>query len=325
MSATPSSHVAESKLPSVGVIYNPRSHRNRGQDLDSNPAPRVFIAQPGDREQITVALERFRERGIDLLVINGGDGTVRDVLTAGFSVFGEQWPAVAVLPKGKTNALTVDLDAPGEWSLQGAIDAYMKGRRIRRRPLSVAPSDGSTPPMLGFILGAGAFTLGISKGQDAHRLGAFNSLAVGVTTLWAVLSALMGGATNPWRRGSRMDIRLGAERSPLPRSALGEAPYRQVLLSSTLERFPAGLKPFGSIAEGLKLAVMDHANRSTLLKLPVILRGRSRENLSERGLHQLAVASFELGIEDPFILDGEAYPGGTYTIEPGPEIEFVAP
>lgn len=325
MSDTPTPTARMSGLPTVGVIYNPRSHRNKGQDLASDPAPHVFVAQPGARDQLPVALERFKQRGIDLLVINGGDGTVRDALTAGHAIFGEDWPAVAVLPKGKTNALTVDLDAPSEWSLQGAIDAFRDGRRIPRRPLSITPIIGEAPPMLGFILGAGAFTLGISKGQDAHRLGAFNSLAVGVTTLWGVLTALMGRADNPWRRGSKMDIRVGEAGAPFPRSQIGDSAYRQLLLASTLERFPAGIMPFGKLTQGLKIAVIDHATRSILLRLPLILRGKLPEEMEAKGMHQRAVESFTLNIDDSFILDGEAYPGGKYGIAPGPEIEFVAP
>ena len=325
MSETPQIDVVNKGLPTVGVIYNPRSHLNKGQDLASNPAPHVFVAQPGDRAQLPVALERFKQRGIDLLVINGGDGTVRDALTAGHKIFGDDWPAVAVLPKGKTNALTVDLDAPAEWSLQGAIDAYCDGRRIQRRPLSITPIDGEVPAMLGFILGAGAFTLGISRGQDAHRLGAFNSLAVGLTAVWGGLTALMGGPDNPWRRGSKMDIRIGDASEPFPRSDRGHPDYRQLLLASTLEKFPAGIKPFGKIMPGLKLAVLDHASRGTLLRLPFILRGNLPNDMAARGMHQCEVPDFSLDIEDAFILDGEAYPGGSYKVTKGPAIEFVAP
>ena len=81
--------------PRVGVIYNPRSHRNKGQDLDCDISPHIFIAQPGEREQLPSALCELARSGIDLLVINGGDGTVRDVLTCGMSVFGDNWPAIA--------------------------------------------------------------------------------------------------------------------------------------------------------------------------------------------------------------------------------------
>ena len=63
--------------PKVGVIYNPRSHRNQGADFDCGLSPHVHISQPGDRSQLPKALADFAARGIDLLVINGGDGTVR--------------------------------------------------------------------------------------------------------------------------------------------------------------------------------------------------------------------------------------------------------
>ncbi len=311
--------------PQVGVIYNPRSHRNRGRDLLSDMAPHIHLAQPGKKAQLPAALQRFKERGIELLVINGGDGTVRDVLSAGDQVFGTDWPVVAILPKGKTNALAVDLEAPGDWSLQCAIDAFRNGRRIRRRPIRVVPHAGETEPMLGFILGAGAFTTGIAAGQDAHRIGAFNSLAVAVTTLWGAIQSVFGTDSNPWRRGVEMELLLGESGAPMEHSGLGDPNRRQILVASTLERFPARLKPFGSLKRGLKLAVMDKPVRHILLLLPVILAGWSPSMLRRKGLHQISAPWFEWRLGDRFILDGEAYPAGHYRIEQGPELEFVAP
>ena len=193
--------------PRIGVIYNPRSHRNKGQDLDCTERPGITVARPDRREDIASALADFAQQGIDYLIINGGDGTVRDVLTMGQAVFGETWPALAILPKGKTNALNVDLGAPAGWNLSDAIAAYASGRRIVRRPLSVKREGAGDTPMLGFIFGCGAFTLGVEVGQDAHDLGFFNSLAVGATGAWGVLQALFGsipgGARWCWRARSK--------------------------------------------------------------------------------------------------------------------------
>lgn len=311
--------------PTVGLIYNPRSHRNQGKDLDSRIAPDVIVAQPGDRSQLPDALARLAERGIDLLVINGGDGTVRDVLTCGDAIFGDDWPAIAVLPKGKTNALTVDLDGPADWTLQAAIDAYENGRRILRSPVAITPLDQPDSRVLGFILGAGAFTIGTRAGQSAHKLGAFNSLAVAVTTLWGVLQVLFGSRSNPWRSGAKMDIRLAPGGAPLAHSGAGDPERRQFLLISTLERFPAGIKPFGSLGKGLKLAALDQVSRRVMALLPVVLMGWSSARLRDRGIHQLAVTALDIELDDQFILDGEAFPAGRYRIEPGPELEFVAP
>jgi hypothetical protein len=334
------------QAPSVGVIYNPRSHGNQGADFDCGICPQVHIAQPGDRSQLPDALSEFASRGIDLLVINGGDGTVRDVLTCGAGIFGDDWPAIAVLPKGKTNALTVDLGVPGDWTLQAAIEAFDAGRRVHRRPIAVAPlgtrsvsgqalgeqvsgdqalDEQASARVLGFILGAGAFTTATKAGQSAHRLGAFNSVAVGVTAAWGLVQWLFASRGNPWRRGARMTIKLGASAAELEHSGLGDPDWRQLLFASTLETLPAGLKPFGHLRQGLKLVVLDQITRRSALAIPAVLKGWLPANLRDRGIHQITATHFALDIDDQFILDGEAFPAGEYRIGQGPELQFVAP
>lgn len=314
---------APGEAPQVGVIYNPRSHRNRGADLDCGMSPHVFISQPGDRSQLPQALAELAERGIDLLVINGGDGTVRDVLTSGHSIFGENWPAIAVLPKGKTNALTTDLGIPIEWSLQDAIDAFDAGGRDHRRPIEISSADNASSTVLGFILGAGSFMKATQAAQSAHRLGAFNSLAVAATTGWTVLQSVFGSRKNIWRIGSRMNIELGPHGAPLAHSGVGDPEFRQLLFASTLESFPADIMPFGQLRKGLKLVALDQVARRSMALVPLIVTGRVKNGLRERGFHQVAVPDFTLDIDDPFIFDGEAFPAGQYRIGQGPELEFV--
>lgn len=311
--------------PVVGVIYNPRSHRNQGRDLDIAERPNVHFAQPRERAEIRAALERFAALGVDYLIVNGGDGTVRDVLTAGIDVFGDAWPALAVLPKGKTNALNVDLGAPSGWTLPEAVSAYAGGRRIARRPLVVEPVDGSGPARSGFILGAGGYALGIRAGQEAHRLGAFDSLAVVATAGWGVLQALFGRDSNEWRRGARMELLLGEERTPLEHAGAGYEGRRSVMLASTLERFPGGIRLFGTLREGLKIVALDRPARRILAMMPLILAGLRVSDPDRRGMHYRTTSTFELRIEEPWILDGEAFPAGHFIISEGPELTFVVP
>jgi diacylglycerol kinase (ATP) len=314
------------QAPTVGVIYNPRSHRNLGADFDCGLCPHVHIAQPRARAQLPQALAEFASRGIDLLVINGGDGTVRDVLTCGQAIFGDDWPAIAVLPKGKTNALTVDLGIPDDWTLQDAIDALDHGNRTWRRPMTVATAaEPAVSRVAGFILGAGAFTKATQAGQSAHKLGAFDSMVVAVTGVWALLQSLFATRSNPWRKGARMRIGLGSADAPMAHSGRGDPAMRQLLFASTLERLPAGLRPFGALRSGLKLVAVDQISRRTTALIPFALFGKLREGLRERGIHQLAASQFSLSIDAPFILDGEAFPAGDYRIEQGPELAFVTP
>ncbi|WP_086737834.1 diacylglycerol/lipid kinase family protein [Erythrobacter colymbi] len=313
------------QAPTVGVIYNPRSHRNLGADFDCGLCPHVHIAQPRARAQLPEALAEFAAKGIDLLVINGGDGTVRDVLTCGQAIFGDDWPAVAVLPKGKTNALTVDLGVPEDWGLQDAIDALDHGSRVYRRPMAVSAVDEPGKRVAGFILGAGAFTKATQAGQSAHKLGAFDSMVVAVTGMWALLQSLFATRNNPWRKGARMRIGLGTSDAPMAHSGNGDPEMRQLLFASTLEKLPAGIKPFGALRSGLKLVAVDQISRRTTALVPLVLTGKLRNGLRQRGIHQLAATQFSLSIDDQFILDGEAFPAGDYRIEQGPELAFVAP
>ena len=317
---------ANAAMPLVGVIYNPRSHRNKGQDLAIGDRERVILATPEKRGKITEVLADFAARGVDYLIISGGDGTVRDVLTCGAGVFGNTWPVLAVLPKGKTNALNVDIGAPADWSLAQAIDAFHTGSRVTRRPLDISALDRDSErlPVRGFILGAGAFTLGVRAGQEAHSMGLFDSLAVGMTSAWGVVQGMFGANDNPWRRGVEMTVRLLPEGEILPHSGHGDPARRMILMASTLHRMPLGLKMFGTKRAGLKLAVLDRARRRMMASLPLILAGWRPGWLERGGYHQRDVDSFEFEIGDQFILDGEAFPAGRYLVAQGPELTFVS-
>lgn len=309
----------------IGVIYNPRSHRNRGRDLDCVASSTVLVEQPATHDDITAALRQFCENNIQYLIINGGDGTVRDVLTCGSKVFAGNWPEIAVLPKGKTNALNVDLGAPADWNLSEAIGLLAGGKRIKRRTLKVQLADGSSEPRLGFIMGAGGFTLGVRAGQDAHRMGAFNSLAVGAATAWGVLQGLLGSDHNVWRRGVGLRLTLGPDHTDFVRSKYGDPRRRFVMMSSTLEKFPVGIKLFGPLRAGLKIALIDHPRRRIMALLPAILSGWNPAWLTGAGVHFVATDEYTMDIDDEFILDGEAYPAGCYIVSKGPELSFVVP
>ncbi len=305
------------------MIFNPRSHRNAKLPEAVAALPGLHFATPSRRGDLRRVLEDFAAKKVDCLVISGGDGTVRDVLTAGLPLFGEDWPALAVNPAGKTNALNVDLGAPKDWDVAGVVAALDNGRRVVRRPLVVRDRE-SGAELVGFIFGAGIFTTAIAAGQDAHRLGAFDSLAVGATTAWGVIQSLLGSDRNRWRRGVEMTIRTGSEQAELPRSEWGDPARRTMLLASTLDRFPAGTRPFAGL-EGLKLAVIDHPRRRIMGAIPAIAAGWESDWLTRNGFHRCATDRIEIDLGDRFILDGEAFPAGRFEIVPGPSLSFVVP
>ncbi|WP_083495194.1 diacylglycerol/lipid kinase family protein [Tsuneonella troitsensis] len=307
----------------VGVLFNPRSHRNAKVRDAIAALPGVHIATPSSRADLRPTLEDFLAKGVECIAISGGDGTVRDVLTAGLSLFGDNWPALAVIPAGKTNALNVDLGAPKDWDVAGVIGALRRGNRVTRRPLIVRDLEGGGE-LAGFVFGAGVFTTAIAAGQDAHRLGAFDSLAVGATAVWGIVQGLLGSDRNRWRRGVPMTIRTGPGRDELPRTRWGEPDRRMLMLAATLERFPMGAKPFGEL-EGMKMAVLDHPRRRVMAAIPAIAGGWDGDWLRKNGVHRCATDRIEIDLGGRFILDGEAFPEGRYAIVPGPELSFVVP
>jgi hypothetical protein len=312
------------QVPLIGVIRNPRSHRNTGAPPEWTGRATVLLETPAQRNELQAILMRFAERRVDYIVVDGGDGTVRDVLTCGAGVFGETWPALIVLPNGKTNALAVDLDLPVGWSLADALEATQNGGIALRRPLVVSQRDNADARVQGFVFGAGAFTAAVSLGQQAHRRGAYNAIGVFVTAIWGLLQALFGGERNPWRRGTAMRLFDGAGRE-LPHSGIGRADERFLIFASTLGRLPAGIHPFGSLKAALRLAVIDNSRFGLVARTPIVFRGVISEALLRRGYHVHGLDTVRLDLGDRFILDGEAFPAGRYELSLGPKLRFVVP
>lgn len=322
---SPDAHQA-SGAPLVGLIRNPRSHRNKGQPAEMADCPTVMTEAPRSHADLMKVLQGFADRGIRYLAIDGGDGTVRDVLTCGAPIFGDVWPELIVLPKGKTNALTVDLGLPRGWTLPESLEAAERGGRVVRRPLRITPESGEGEVLLGYFFGAGVFTLGIDAGQDAHRLGAFNSLAVGVTIAWGIVQTLFGRRANPWRALTPMRLVHAADGTDLPHSQHGRPGERFITVATTFERFPLGVKPFGpQVQPGLKFGLIDWPLRWLVAMVPAILLGFFPDFVARNGAHRLATGAVRADIGGDFILDGEAYGPGRFLIDEGPELRFVVP
>jgi len=310
--------------PLIGVIRNARSHRNEGRSGTEEMRENILLATPRRRSELLGVLREFAEKRVDYIAIDGGDGTIRDVLTCGAGVFGDSWPMMIVLPGGKTNALALDLGVPTDWSLDDALAAVERGGITRRQPLVIAERDDERSQVRGFVLGGGVFNQVITLGQRSHQLGAFNQTVVAITTVWSALQAIFGMTGNKWRQGTPMRLRL-ANGEELPHFGGLPEDERYLLFASTLQTFPAGLDPFRGIDHPLQVAVIDNPRRSLLMRLPSIFRGTSTSATKRRGYHAFGDEAVDLDISDSFILDGEAFPAGQYSLSAGPKLRFVVP
>ncbi len=315
--------------PLVGLIRNRRSYHNgRGNNergtVPHSEAEDVIVTTPGERSELAEILADFAARRVDCIAIDGGDGTVRDVLSCGAGIFGDIWPTVIILPHGKTNALALDLGLPADWTLEKALSSLREGNIVRRQPLVITQRDNTEAQVRGFIMGAGVFNRCIALGQRSHDLGAFNAAAVGVTTAWSVLQAFFGGSGNAWRLGTKMRVRTSDGEEVEHFGGL-PANERYLLFASTLERFPAGLNPFRGVTDTLRVAMLDNPGRGLLLRIAALMRGTASTATRRRGAHVFGSEAFDVDLSDSFILDGEAFPAGQYRVSAGAKMRFVVP
>lgn len=300
----------------AGVICNPRSHRNRKAEIAHTvPAPDVVLAAPRTHGELAATLTEFAARRISLLVIDGGDGTVRDVLTAAADAFGDDMPQVAILPTGKTNALALDLGVPAGWTLDAAVAAVQTGG-IRRRAPVIVRRPGSVD-LHGFLFGAGVFVRSTELAQRTHRAGAFNGFAVALVVVWTFLKVLFGGATSDWRRGEPMRIVANGE-------TLADGPTF-IVLASTLEALPLGVKPLGAPRPGLKAIVAAAPPRRLVSAMVRAMSGQRGAWLERHGYRHRDFGLAEIEVPGGFILDGELYTGGALALIEGKPIQFVVP
>ncbi|TCP36667.1 diacylglycerol kinase family protein [Sphingomonas sp. BK235] len=301
----------------VGVIGNPLSRRNRAHAFSERVEGEVMTRAPTSQRALAEALVELAAARIELLVVDGGDGTVRDVLTAAPAAFGSAMPTVAVIPSGKTNALAIDLGVPATWTATDARAAFAAGRVETRTPVEITREDGVT--LRGFLFGAGGFVRATELAQRTHAIGAFGGIAVGLSVAGAIAQTVFGGRDNPWRAGEPMkmaNLRDGTARTQ----------DLYLLLGSTLRRLPLGLRPLGANRAGLNLLAVEAPPRLLPLAAPAILAGREGGWLERAGYHHCHdVPAFQLDLRGGFILDGEAFAAESITVRTGAPIRFVTP
>jgi diacylglycerol kinase (ATP) len=298
----------------AGVIWNQRSHRNKGAGRAPLPDDVLDIV-PEQESQLFAGLRRLAAEGVELVVIDGGDGTVREVLTRLPEAYGGRYPMLAIVPNGKTNALALDLGVPLGACLEDILAAARSGKAPKKRHcLEVLRPDQALPERRGFLFGLGAFVRGTQLAQKNHDRGFFDNAAIGVTLAGAAGRTLFGGPDEPWRRGESVDLSF--------------MPGRRdwfLVLASTLKRFPLGLKPFGEPHEGLKVLSIEAPPRRLIRAVPAILQGRSAPWLAQDGYRRDDLTAFDLSFPGDFVLDGEMFEGGELSLRQGPELEFVIP
>ena len=318
--------------PRIGLISNPHSRRNRAALADIE----AMIAAKGDilhritqsADELPVALQAFAEQGINVVAINGGDGTTSQVFAAllNASPFREQ-PAVVLLPGGTTNMNAADAGMRGRLDRQiGKLCRWSAGEAlsVERLTRPVLRIDGAVgqDALYGMFFGAGSIIInGIEHcTRHIHNVGLTDEIGPGVTLLRAVWGVLRDDPqfTAPIHVALRPDEQ-------------GEAAQKQlaILLVTSLERFFLGIHPWwGEEKNPLHCTWIEKPAQGLLRRLPGLLRGKPGKGATpENGYFSHNTRQLELSMDTTFTIDGELYQAsrehGPVRVSHGGDIECL--
>jgi len=151
-------------MPGIGIVTNPNSRRNRrnpermhrlGYILGSDEVRHEMTQHPDD---IRGVAERFKERDVDILALNGGDGTNHVTLTTFIDVYDDTpLPMIAFLRGGTMNTISNAIGIKGTPGtiLLNISEKYHLGQQFEITEREIMRIDSDTGTHYGFIFGNG--------------------------------------------------------------------------------------------------------------------------------------------------------------------------
>jgi diacylglycerol kinase family enzyme len=310
----------------IGIVNNPKSRRNRRHPAVAARL-RALLRDEGELhdastpEELARALEAFRAAGIDVLGINGGDGTVHYVLTAIARAWGDAaLPRLLLLRGGTMNTVAHGNGIRGR--PEGILRAVLSRRR-RGTPLPTVERDllrvtaDRAEPQYGFIFGTGTVVTFL-EAYYARRNPSPATAALLVAR--AAASALANGrfAARLTRR-ERLRVETDGEEWP--------AASFLALAAATTPDIGFGFRAFHRCDEqpGFFHAVGVTGSLPALaLSVPRIRRGAPwRRRVAQDEVARSLVLEGD-GLR--FTIDGDLYDAErTVVVETGPGVEIVVP
>lgn len=313
-------------MTTVALVCNPFSDGNGGTaELVGHAAglPNVLACAPTTQAMLAEALRGFARRGVAVLAVDGGDGTLREVMSLLPETFGEMCPPLALLPSGKTNLAARDVGSFGSGraglaSLMDAVRRDWRGVRwSERQSLEVTWPDQPQRRVRGLLFGAGAFTHATSMaGCWAHDRGFRQRTAVAIGVLRVLWESLRGN-------GALADPALGFG---LDGAVVGPAVPRFLMLATTARRLMLGLWPFPPPATDRALSWLSVAHPPRRLPLALWQAWRGRLPDVGLGIDGGRCRRLDLRLHGAFVIDGELFEAGPagISLRAGPTFRFVA-
>ncbi|WP_025841110.1 diacylglycerol/lipid kinase family protein [Asaia platycodi] len=315
----------------LALIHNPRSRKNRrdGRKFARQASDLLgdgFLV-PSSHDEMQEMVTELARRNVPLIAINGGDGTVSDVMTAIARIYpADSLPDIAIFPSGNTNLIAQDIG----FSKRGIETLQLLYRnsgvlpRTKRRPLKISWPEGEYESRLGMFQGSSGYARAIAIAHSPHVLRyAPHNLAVAATLIGAFGSLLWRRQRETWLAGDRLTLESEGATLVDGQSFL--------FLSTALQKLNLGIWPFwnaGKVKAGglYYLRVADHPGK-LMQATWALLRGRAPAWLRESPDYTSGKAKeLILTCQGDFVLDGECFSPGAdnrIVLSEGPEFGFV--
>jgi diacylglycerol kinase family enzyme len=314
----------------IGLLNNMhagRSSRRMKQIVrEIDGAADVLHAVTTSAEMVPEALGEMQRADVELLIVNGGDGTIEHVLSELLAKGRPAWlPVIAPIRGGRTNMTAADLGAARNSvrGLREVIAAARVGRLaeriVPRAVLRVTPGHGGAVRcgmcvVAGFLGRAVQLTTRhLPKGRAQETIG------VGLVTA-TLLSRFMSGARGELFRPDK--VRLAFDGAQLPDEE------RVITVFSTLERLVFGIRPYWGTQPGPIHATLIRGEAERLARtLPGIISGRASAFATpEHGYTSANVSRVEMRLDCEAAVDGELFPiepDAAYTITAEERVPFA--
>ncbi len=297
-------------MSGIGLVSNPGSQRNRRGLSAIEAAARSagwHHSVLGNMTELPGVLRHLSEHGVELLAVNGGDGTVQAVLTELLEARPfARLPRLALLPRGMTNMTAADVGLRGRpaqaierlsarWRA-GDLEGAVAARHILR--LENVPG---FRPQWGMFFGAASICRAIDYCHSRihpWQIGA--DLASALTLSRLLLSWLLRGRESEVVAGERIAARFdnGPE----------ETGEMVLALATTLDKLVLGSQPFwNQRGEPLHYTAIAYPPRRLLRSARQVLYGDNAPKLPAEGYQSRGAHRIELSFQGPFTLDGQMF------------------
>ena len=315
----------------VGLIINPLSGRKGGKGerlrrfLNKDAA--VELAMLESFADLPAVLAHMASRGVDVLAISSGDGTIHAIQTelAERRPF-ERFPKLVLLPHGTANLsasrLGVLRDPEEIARLLESPSSLHALPTIVKPTLRVAnPADGR--PRHGMFMGTGAVYTATAYCQEVvHRAGLSGNTAIVATFLRCLFGGMLarGGQTLPVRIARKYELHVhadGAERF---------SPDGLLFLATTLDSLVLGARPFwGGRTGPIRATALPYPIKHIWRWVWPALYGAEARRMPE-GAASFCARSLEISGPTPYVIDGEFFdppPNAPLRIDTGPDFVYV--